>query len=312
MKRKLPDTIALFENVTQITKPWCRHVFQLIATMLFIFAIKSNATAQCDWTFYADSLRQVMYGGIVNGQAKVTSTGTFELARELTDVNGVKYIYLNYKNEVSEYYRITRDGRVFPGDASPYPLYHLCDTVGAIRLIGGTPDSNAIYMQYIGLYPYYALGKNRVCKVFLRLSDFEDSIVPTQYYYLADSLGVVAEVEYYHSWQRNEVIGIWFGNRFVGDPLVGVAEENQQPNGITIRYRQDQIIVSGITEQDVGRLATLQLYDLYGRVLFKRKTQLESTNELSVTQSNVHPSVVIAWVLEIESGRVVRGVTVAE
>ncbi len=137
-------------------------------------------------------------------------------------------------------------------------------------------------------------------------------MIPTEYHVLADSLGKVIEISYHHSWQRTEVIGIWFGSRFVGDPLVGVAAEQERPTGIHLRYQQNHVSLSGVHADYVGRTATLRLYDLYGRLINNQTFVLQPTTELHVPHSITQTGSICAWMLEIEDGRVERGIVAIE
>ena len=201
-----------------------------------------------------------------------------------------------------------------------------------------TLDISARYMHYLGLQPYYVLGQTRLCKVFIEYDvwyrdtiterdtsiavDFyvwdidangkTEIVIPLMFHVLADSLGKVDEIDYHHQWvHRNTVIGIWFGSRFVGDPLVGVHEENESTS-FSLRLFQNSISLSNIAEADIGTTATIQLYDLYGRLLITEQAQLFTNAAYPVLPGLVATGDVCAWVVLHSNGRVTRGLAVVE
>ena len=340
MNKQAPCT---FVNVSvQLQQYWCRYLLLVLTTVILGFASPHNLKAQCDWTFYADSLTAVLYGYVNAERAHVSYFFEYDATSERVDVEGTKYIY-GMKDGVTSMYprRITRDGLVlYYGDT--LPTFRLCDTVGSLYISSffagnSTMDSSSNYMHYLGLQPYYALGQTRLCKVFLeyvvRYTDTiteEDTtqpldiyawdidangkldlVMPFKYHILADSLGKVDEIDYHHQWVHNEVVGIWFGSRFVGDPLVGVHEENESTS-FAIRLFPNSISLSNIAEADIGTTATIQLYDLYGRLLITEQAQLFTNAAYPVLPGLVATGDACAWVVLHSNGRVTRGLAVVE
>ena len=315
----------------------------ILMSLAYVFTSPPTASAQCDWTFYADSVTVVILGGIYEGRAKETGRWYRDASMEHVDADGTKYIYgmrdgITSPNPM----RITRDGLMFyPLDT--LPTFRLCDTIGSLYMSSffegnSTLDISARYMHYLGLQPYYVLGQTRLCKVFIEYDvwyrdtiterdtsiavDFyvwdidangkTEIVIPLMFHVLADSLGKVDEIDYHHQWvHRNTVIGIWFGSRFVGDPLVGVHEENESTS-FSLRLFQNSISLSNIAEADIGTTATIQLYDLYGRLLITEQAQLFTNAAYPVLPGLVATGDVCAWVVLHSNGRVTRGLAVVE
>lgn len=319
------------------------HGYILILAVL-VLLLPYTLKAQCEWTFYADSVATVIYGYIENGRTGTTVTAHFDVSREFEDEEGTKYIYSIQKDGATYPIPmgITSAGLVFYPYAT-LPTFRLCDTVGSLYMnlfvpSNSTRDSSSYYMQYLGLQPYYTLGKTRLCKVFLEYDvwyrdtiteqdtgialDFyvwdidsngkPEIVIPLWYHILADSLGKIDEIDYHHGVHSHTVIGIWFGNRFVGDPLVGVAEAFAEPTQPTVRCRDNMLTLSGIPETDVGKPVTLHLYDLYGRLRVTRYLILDHTANLSIPDEPITAGDICAWVLRKANGSVSRGILMAE
>ena len=316
----------------------------ILMSLAYVFTSPPTASAQCDWTFYADSLTVVILGGIYEGRAKETGRWYRDASMEHVDADGTKYIYGMRDGIMSPNpMRITRDGLMFyPLDT--LPTFRLCDTIGSLYMSSffegnSTLDISARYMHYLGLQPYYVLGQTRLCKVFIEYDvwyrdtiterdtsiavDFyvwdidangkAEIVIPLMFHVLADSLGKVDEIDYHHQWvHRNTVIGIWFGSRFVGDPLVGVAGYNEDATSIAVRCVENGVLLSGIREADVGAIATLELYDLYGRQRTTQRIALVNNFTTSIPAGVVASGDLCAWVLRQSSGSISRGVLVVE
>lgn len=279
--------------------------------MYCLLLSSANAVAQCEWTYYADSLRQVIFGSPTT--MRVTGMFSLDVDKEYIDSNGTKHIYYISKVGASPYpVMISADGEVYALNEDYGKIVHfrLCDTVGSMFRLG-YKEVDDDWKMYMGIYPFYALGKTRPCKVFITLASLNDSLIPTDIEYLADSLGVVATVAYEHQWQRQEVIGIWFGNRYVGNQIVGVEKEVPQQNGIHLRSSNGALFVDGIAEGDNQQLVTVHVYDIYGRALLKQQLTLEKTSPILLPHHVPASGSVLAWVIELQDGRVVRGVTMS-
>lgn len=300
------------------------------ALAILALALPRALIAQCDWTFYADSLTAFTYGSVM---------AKFDASKERYSADGTKYIY---GDNGELYMRITEDGRVFY-ITDLLPTFRLCDTLGTLYRSRFSPtstkgDSGARYMHYLGLQPYHTLGQTRLCKVFLEyVVTYKDTItvedttqpvdiyawdidsdgtpelvMPVTYHILADSLGKVDEIDYHHQWMHNEVIGIWFGSRFVGDPLVGVTGYNENATSLAVRCVENGVLLSGIPEAGVGTIATLELYDLYGRLRTTQRITLVNNLAVSMPAGAVVSGDLCAWVLRQSSGNVTRGLVVVE
>ncbi len=118
--------------------------------MLFAFVAAGSATAQCDWTYYADSLSKIRIGAINNNKVYGSTYGYYDPSKEHIDSTGTRHIYAKRDNgSEALVHRITSTGLVYQGN-SPHPYYRLCETVGAMWKFFDGADG-ADNMQYLGI-----------------------------------------------------------------------------------------------------------------------------------------------------------------